>query len=434
MTSPSILIPLQTRNPNQSVARRNQSAAPPNKSAAKLTPRLVEAMQPGDEIRDTSLRGFYVVKGARGVAFKVAGDLARGRTVRMTLEETDLKAARAKAMALLAQIKAGVDPRAAAPVAPVIVLTVGAAIDRYMADMPKRKCAPKSIQFTGARLRGHLAGWLDRPIVGIRGQDCIDAHERITASAGPVAANKTLRDFRAVWNLAARQLGDSEQFAAKCPVTSVTMNEERATRDNATVKDLPGWWCRTGELSNPLRTNMHRLALLSGLRPGNLCGIRREWLDLDAPTGAVIRFPASVMKGRGSKRRPFVMPLSAAMVVLVREALERGPVLVGVSADRCEWLFPARSRDGARVIATSNWTESTLASNECGHALRHSYRTLAAAAGVPYDVAEMLVAHVLPGVGSRYVHADGLETRLRAAQEQVTAFILAACKAQMTGS
>jgi hypothetical protein len=43
---------------------------------------------------------------------------------------------------------------------------------------------------------------------------------------------------------------------------------------------------------------------------------------------------------------------------------------------------------------------------------------------VPFDVAEMLVAHTLPGVGARYVHAGELDARLRAAQEQVSAHIM----------
>jgi integrase len=89
------------------------------------------------------------------------------------------------------------------------------------------------------------------------------------------------------------------------------------------------------------------------------------------------------------------------------------------------WVFPTSSRDGRSVVATSNWTEPTLGANECGHALRHTYRTVGAAgAGVPYDVAELLVAHVLPGVGSRYVHPGELDARLRAAQCSVTEHLL----------
>lgn len=175
----------------------------------------------------------------------------------------------------------------------------------------------------------------------------------------------------------------------------------------------------------PLRGCLFRFGLLSGLRPGNLCGVRREWIaDLDDPARARIKFPAAVMKGRAGKRRAFDLPLSAPMIELVRQALVLGPKAMRVTPDRCEWLFPTTSRDGRSIVATSNWTERTLDANEVGHSLRHSYRTLATAAGAPYDVAEMLVAHLLPGVGSRYVHPEGLAT-LWQWQSKISAYILA---------
>src|SRR5690606_28673488 len=256
------------------------------------------------------------------------------------------------------------------------------------------------------RLRTHLAGWLALPIAAVSKAHCQIEHSRLTASSGAVSANRVLRDFRAVWNLAAKQT-EALDNSPRCPVASVTMNMEIGRRDDAIVPDLADWWRRIGDLSNPLRRTMFRLGLLSGLRPGNLCGIRREWIaELDVPSRARIDFPASAMKGKAGKRRPFTLPLSAPMVELIREALVLGPKMVGVPPERCEYLFPTYSRDGRTVVATSNWTEPTLEPNECGHSLRHTYRTLATAAGAPWDVGEMLIAHVVPGVGSRYVHPE----------------------------
>lgn len=97
---------------------------------------------------------------------------------------------------------------------------------------------------------------------------------------------------------------------------------------------------------------------------------------------------------------------------------------MSVPAERCEWLFPTYSRDGRSIVATSNWTEPTLKSNECGHSLRHTYRTLATAAGAPWDVGEMLLAHVVPGVGARYVHPEGLAV-LWDWQVRISAYIMA---------
>ncbi len=389
-------------------------------------------MKPGDTLRDSGVRGFYAVCGARGVSLKVAGDLEHGKTVRKTLGKwpaLELTDARMQAARLLTEIKAGNDPRpreTAAVAGTPTGLTVATAIDRYIADMTKRDCAAKTIAFTGGRLRTHLAAWLDLPVIGVLPSHCQTAHERISASAGRVAANKALRDFRAVWNLACRQSDDPESFPRRCPVASVTFHKEDK-RVDAVVTDLPGWWKRTGDLTNRLRTCMFRLGLLSGLRPGNLAGIRREWVDLTATAGAVIRFPAAAMKSR----QPFVLPLSAAMVALVQHALKLGPAVVSVPGAG-GWLFPTRSRDGRSVVATSNWSETSLATNECGHALRHTYNVLALTVpGVSSHDVERLLAHAVPGVAGVYYHADhaATEAHLRAAQDRISARILEVCSA-----
>lgn len=427
-------LPPQTKFAIQSVAPANQSAAP-RRGTDRLTVRVLEALERGDVVWDAEIGGLYAERGARGVSVKLAVDVARGKTVRRTLAQwrpggaaLDLRALRADAARIRAEIRAGDVPapkaRRSPAVAPEGVLTVGQAVDRYVADMAKRGCPARSVKFTGARLRTHLAGWLALPLASITKAQCQSEHARLTESSGAVSANRVLRDFRAVWNLAAKQT-DALDGAPRCPVASVTMNREVSKRTDAIVPNLPDWWKRVGDLSNPLRAVMFRLGLLSGLRPGNLCGIRREWIaDLDVPDRARIEFPASAMKGKAGKRRPFTMPLSPPMVALVREALQLGPRAVSVAPERCEWLFPTLDRHGRNVVATSNWTEPTLESNECGHSLRHTYRSLATDAGVPYDVGEMLIAHVLPGVGSRYMHPEGMAV-LWSWQARISAHILA---------
>jgi integrase len=391
----------------------------------KLTVRLLEALEPGERVRDTTVRGLFAEAGKKGVSLKVQADLRQPgqdvRTVRQTLgkwPELDLDEARRKAMALLAEIKAGKDPRRAAPDAPG-GLTVSLSVSRYLADMKTRECAPKCIEYTGARLRNHLAAWAELPIVSIRPSQCQDEHARITETAGKVAANKTLRDFRAVWNLALKKADRPEDFPRSCPVASVTFHPEKR-REDAVITDLPSWWQRVEELGNPLRVCMHKLGLLSGLRPGNLAGIRREWIDLPA---AVIRFPAGEMKARSA----FTLPLSAPMVAIVKRALFLGEDPAGVTRGKhAGWLFPTWSRDGREVIATSNWTESTLGMHECGHALRHSYKTFATAAGVSGGDAELLLAHAVRGVEGVYLHAStsAIQAHLLVQQERVSAYIL----------
>lgn len=385
-----------------------------------ITADVLQALQPGDVVRDTNTRGFYAECSRTGaVSLKVAADLERGKTVRKTIGKwpgIDLDQARLQALLVLTEVRAGRDPRATTRATPTTTLTVGAAVDRYLAYMTKTGCAPKTIEYTRGRLTTHLAAWLDRPLLEIKPSDCQGAHERLTSSNGPVVANKVLRDFRATWNLALRQSDAPESFPRRNPVGSVTFNVE-SRRENAVVADLASWWRRVSALDNELRACMHKLALLSGLRPGNVAGCKRAWLDL-TPGAECIRFPASVMKSRVA----FMCPLSPAMVHLVKRALELG-------ATNTEWLFPTRSRDRRRWIATACWRERTLGSNECGHSLRHTYSTRARAAGIPASDVELLLHHAVPGVGGVYLHQDSPEmaARMRQCQLQITSAILKAC-------
>jgi integrase len=419
---------------------RSEPAKSAGRSAARLTIKLLDAMRPGDVIRDASCRGMYAECGRRGnVSLKVAVDIARGKTVRRVIGHfpgLDLTEARAIASRLKADVTSGkVDPRprAAAPAVAVgpAVLTVGAAIEAYLRGMQRRERDPATIKATEACLRNHLGAWFARDITTIGNTDCQHAHDRITDTVGKGAANATLRKFRAVRRHAIRKADRelSRMFDPHCPVASVDLHEETPRNDLCIeLADLPEWWRRTGEISNPARVVLLRFGLLSGLRPHNVAGCRREWIDLDAPGGAVIRFPARAMK----TRQPHTLPLSAPMVQLVRRALELGEL---VAPEGGGWLFPAVARGGSGasggVVGTRNWHQPGFSAAETGHGLRRTYRMLAAGAGVAASDAETLLGHSLPKVQRAYFNAahDAVQAHLRACQEQISAYVLRACGA-----
>jgi integrase len=88
-----------------------------------------------------------------------------------------------------------------------------------------------------------------------------------------------------------------------------------------------------------------------------------------------------------------------------------------------ERMFPTRSNDGRRVIATQVWREKTLPS-ETGHILRHTYRTLAHAAGITDTDARLLLDQKVPGISGVYIQEQALFTHLRHQKEHMTAYIL----------
>lgn len=90
-----------------------------------------------------------------------------------------------------------------------------------------------------------------------------------------------MRDFRAAYNFALRIVDGPDALPGN-PVEAVTFYKERASTKVLMPDDLVGWWKKVQAITNPLRRDIHELGLLSGLRPGTLVGLRREWIYLDA--------------------------------------------------------------------------------------------------------------------------------------------------------
>lgn len=389
---------------------------------AKLTAKLLTSLQPGDLVRDAALPGFFATVGPTGaVSLKVQADVridGKRRTVKQTLGRfpaLSLDAARVEATRILAEAKAGRDPRGAdAPTQPG-AWTVNTLIDEFTADMRVRGKAERTIEDYHYRYGQYLkAAWGELPVGGVTRAMARAEHKRITQNHGARIANDTLRTFRAAFNWARK--ATDELAAADNPAEAVTFNPQRARTEVLTFPDLPTWLRKVRALSNPLRSVMHELGLFSGLRPGNLVGLERAWIRRGE---RAIVIPA----GRMKKRVAFALPLSAHMLGLVDRALAAGDVMYRSSQP---YLFPTRAnkdRSGA-VIATAVWKESDLPS-ETGHILRHIYSNACNAAGVSSVDRMLLLAQRVPGVEGMYLNDRALFAHLLGEQERVTAWLLA---------
>src|SRR6185295_4062301 len=193
------------------------------------------------------------------------------------------------------------------------------------------------------------------------------------------------RDLGAVWEFAS----DYTPLPGVNPTRRIKMIGEVREHHEVPVAELGAWWAAVGKIRNPLRVAMHRLGLLSGLRPGNLVAIERAWIG-----DRRIDFPAHVMKGR----KAFTLPLSMQMGWLVADAIKAGEVLEPGS----KYLFPSRNAKGElapmRVVRESK----AALKNRTGHALRHTWKTCARLARVPESTIEILMAHRLGGVRDTY--------------------------------
>jgi len=399
----------------------------------RLTESLIRGLTYGGKpsvVRDAKVTGLLVAVNKTGKSYKVQRDLWQGqrgrrrlvKTVRHTLGTTDemsLEQAREQAEDVIRLIKGGTDPNAPAadPAADAGTWTVRRMYEEYTADMLARDCAQRTVDDMMARLDRYLPKWTDLSIADVKRSMAREEHRRITRDHGPRSANQALRDFRAGYNFALKVVDDPDSLPGN-PVAAVTFNKERASNRVIMPDDLPDWWARVQTLPNPLRQDMHMLGLLSGLRPGTLVSLRREWVNL---TDRAISIP------RMKSGRSFDLPLSATMMEIVSRAMNAGVVLFPKS----EWLFPTRSSKTGEVIATQVWKEKTLPS-ETGHILRHTYRTIAQREGIDHVNARLLLDHTVPGIDGVYIHESALFDKLLAEQERMTAAIFALLEPEPT--
>jgi integrase len=392
----------------------------------RLTESYIKSLPHRDQVyavRDTAVTGLMIEVYKTCKSYKVQKDLwtgERGRrrlvkTVRKTLGTTDditLEEARTRAQELIVQIKRGEDPNAR----PYWGTDAGAwTVERmyqeYAADMRTRECNERSALDLIYRLNLYLPDWKKIPITDIKKSMARERHAQISRQRGKRVANQAFRDFRAAYNLALRIVDDPDALGDN-PTVAITWNKERAANRVIMPEDMPDWWNRLKTAPNPLRRTMHELGLYSGLRPGTLVSLRREWIKLDKRAISIPRMKSG---------RAFDLPLSQHMVDIVQRALKAGDVMYPGSP----WLFPSRKRTG-EVIATQCWKEKALPS-ETGHILRHTFRTAAKRAGIDTVDARLLMDHTVQGIDGVYIHSNALFDRLLAQQEIVSAHLTSLC-------
>jgi len=216
-----------------------------------------------------------------------------------------------------------------------------------------------------------------------------------------------MRTLRAIYNHARRtwtQLPEN-------PVVAVDFNKESRRNTALGTDDLPKWYCELQQLSNPIRREMHLFTLLSGLRRNDVRTLRWENLDV---AGRRFTIPAP----KGGARKAFHLPLSRPMLRCLWRAKKAGATFYPREART--WVFPSDSPSGHVVEIKEKGRLSRT-----GHALRHTYSTMAAAAGVPKLFEKALLNHVTErDVTDGYKTISALFPQLRTEQEKLSTFIM----------
>jgi integrase len=284
--------------------------------------------------------------------------------------------------------------------------------------MSAKRCAERSVTTLLQETGRHLADWLDRPLATLRRLEVAERHELLTDRAGPWLANRVMQQLRAVHNTAARR---DESVPPQNPVIAVTFNRLRRRRQPIPWAELPAWSGRVARLPNPVRRDLQRFLLLTGLRSLDARSVRWEHLD---PAAGTLHRP----RPKGGEDRAFTVPLAAVVLELLERRRADNPDFLG--EPDAGWAFPARDRAG-RVTHVAEPKEQRLVEGRkvpwlpSPHRLRDTFATAAHEARVhPLDL-KLLMNHALPAeddVTMAYIRPS--VEHLRGAAEAVAGFLV----------
>jgi hypothetical protein len=398
-------------------------------------------------VRDTDLKGFFLVVGKRKKSFSIQGDLRekgrRASTIRIVIGDTteiSTRAARAVAKEYLAQISRGIHPKseeravkassaaeltqieqANAAEAQSTGITLREAWARYQTAMVRKNRSERTIDSYRDHVERVFKEWLDTPLREM-GEDPAKVsarHDSITEENGPYIANGSMRTFRAIYNHARKTNRD---LPADNPVDSVDWNHEKRRSTGMGMADLKGWFIELAKLDNPIRREFHLFTLLSACRPTALMESKPQHLDLRR---RILHIP----RPKGGADRAFDIPLSRQMVRCLIRAMRFGRQMHPFDAR--EWIFPADSAEGHMV----EQKENRAVLSKWGNDLRQTYRTIATPAGISELDARMLMNHSVPGVNAGYITRHKLlEDHLRAQQQAISTTIFSSLNPMLTSN
>ena len=374
---------------------------------SKITQALVErgpTPERGKSVlhADTEMRGFYLIVTPTKRSFYVQS-LVNGKQVRTKLGDhpsMDAKQARDLARKTLVEMRGGANPNEERRKAKARGITLRDALDLHLAAKP---LSPRTKEDYRYCCDQYLPDWLDKALaeLGADRAGVRERHRKITEKHGASTADTVFRIFRAVYN---RGLREHPELPGN-PTANVDYHGLRRRKVDSNADKLRAWGKAVLAL-HPVRRDLHLFMILTGMRRTSACEARIDDLDLDTKR-------LHVPKPKGGAQRAFDLPLSGPLADLLGQRQSESPRLHRKSP----WLFPADSKSGHVAEVAQHELDGLT-----GHALRHTYATLALQAGVPIAELKFLLNHTAGNVTMGYLNPS--LDHLRGYQERASAYVL----------
>jgi len=280
-------------------------------------------------------------------------------------------------------------------------------VEQYLSERIDKDRKPKGAREVRRILNNDLGDLSTFPVDKIEPEDLHDHIIAIAQRAPDVA-----RVFRAELSRAWRYAINVGRTKTACLINTDTggklvQGKRERYLDDSELKLLLPW------LPNYSRTveEILTLTLYLGLRSGEVCKLRDEWLKEEAG-GWWLTIPAFEMKKDHSDHW---VPLAGNALRIAQRRSGRGiwfpsraggPVkqkILGVEVYAHSGSSRAKTYKRYRVCPVSNWAPNDL---------RKTARSHLAKLGCPFEVAESILHHVIPGVAGRYnLHKYDAEKR-----------------------
>lgn len=290
----------------------------------------------------------------------------------------DEKRARADHAQLVADREAGrlrVTPPGAAG-------TIGGLCDAWVADLDGHELKPTSVRNYRARI-AVVRRWFgdDDPLDRLRTADLADFRDDLFAELSATYAHGVYTTFLAVlaW-------GEAHGLIARIPPPAPRRGKRGKTNggpDRMTVQEAEA---AIAALREPALASMAELALLTGLRRGELLGLTDANVRLDAAILAVVEqvteLGPSTPKTSSSER---VVGLSPRAVELLRERIDKTP-----AGGR---LYPFHPHYAQQKLRAAMEAAGVYRERRGWHAFRHANAHLREAAGESVRAAAAALGH-----------------------------------------
>ncbi len=351
---------------------------------------------------DIEMRGFYLIVTPTKRSFYVQSQV-NGRQVRVKLGDypaMDAKQARDAARQMLVCMREGTNPNEERRKAKARGITLREALHLHLVAKPLSQRTKEDYLYN---CNQYLSDWLDRSLddLGSDRSSVRERHRIITKRHGATTADSAFRVFRAVYNRGLREYPDLPPN----PTANIDYHGLKRRKVEVDPEQLKAWGKAVLTL-NPVRRDLHLFMILSGLRRTSACEVSSKDLD-------ILSMRLHIPKPKGGTARAFDLPISGPLADLLSHRLAEN----SKQYRKTSWLFPADSKTG-HVSEIAQYELNGLT----GHALRHTYATLALQAGVPIAELKFLLNHAANNVTMGYLNPT--LNHLRTYQEKASIYVL----------